>query len=130
MNIEDTRIPYEKGEKLPGHNPHPKGRYPSNIIRTNLFNDEYDKFFVIPKVRGKEKKIDNKIKNTHPTIKPVLLLEHLVKLISFEEQIILDPFMGSGSTGIAALKNKRNFIGFETNNEYFNIAKIRLEKLK
>lgn len=129
LNLEETRIPYQKGEKKVGHNPHPLGRVPSNIIRTKPFFDNYDKFFVVPKVRGKEKKITENLKNTHPTIKPIELMEHLVKLLSFKNQIILDPFMGSGSTGVAALKNNRKFIGFEINKDYFNLAKIRLSGL-
>lgn len=121
LNIEDTRIPYEKGENKVGHNPHPKGRVPSNIIRTEAFDDGYDKFFLIPKVRQKKEDF-----NYHPTLKPVELMFHLVKLISFKGQNILDPFMGSGSTGIACLKLKRKFIGYELDRDYFEIAKKRL----
>ncbi|MEA3496620.1 MAG: site-specific DNA-methyltransferase, partial [Bacteroidota bacterium] len=62
--------------------------------------------------------------------KPVKLMYHLIKLISFEGQIVLDPFMGSGSTGVACLKLKRNFIGYELEKDYFEIANIRLEKQK
>ncbi len=53
-------------------------------------------------------------------------MEHLVKLVSFNNQIILDPFMGSGSTGIACLNNNRSFIGFELDKHYFDIAGKRL----
>ncbi len=121
LNVEDTRIPYEKGENKVGHNPHPKGRVPSNIIRTEAFNDGYDKFFLIPKVRQEKEDF-----NYHPTLKPVELMFHLVKLISFNEQNVLDPFMGSGSTGIACLKLNRKFIGYELDSDYFEIAKKRL----
>ena len=48
-------------------------------------------------------------------------MQHLVKLISFEEQIVLDPFSGSGSTGIACICNNRNYIGYELEEEYFKI---------
>lgn len=121
LNIEETRIPYEKGESKVGHNPHPKGRVPSNIIRTQEFGDGYDKFFLIPKVRQGKDKFNN-----HPTLKPVALMEQLVKLVSFSEQTILDPFMGSGSTGVAALNSNRKFIGYELDRGYFSIAKTRL----
>ncbi|MEA3496152.1 MAG: site-specific DNA-methyltransferase, partial [Bacteroidota bacterium] len=104
LNIEDTRIHYAEGETKVGHNPHPKGRVPANIIRTEKFEDGYDKFFLVPKVRQKKEDF-----NFHPTLKPVKLMYHLIKLISFEGQIVLDPFMGSGSTGVACLKLKRNF---------------------
>ncbi len=121
LNIEESRIPYAKGEKGVGHNPHPKGRVPTNIIRTEPFNDSYDKFFLVPKVRQKKEEF-----NFHPTIKPIELMFHLIKLISFENQTILDPFMGSGSTGVASLKLKRDFIGYELDKEYFKIAEKRL----
>ena len=122
LNFEDTRIPYQDGESKVGHNPHPKGRVPSNIIRTDNQNDGYDKFFVVPKVRQKKDDF-----NSHPTLKPVELMRHLIKLITFERQIILDPFMGSGSTGVASLELKRDFIGYELDKEYFQIAQKRLD---
>lgn len=125
LNLEDTRIPYEQGEEKVGHNPHPKGRVSANIIRTEKFNDGYDKFFLIPKVRQHKDDF-----NLHPTLKPVELMEHLVNLVTFDGQIILDPFMGSGSTGIATLKLKREFIGYELEDNYFQIAKKRLEPLR
>ena len=121
LNFEETRIPYAKGENKVGHNPHPNGRMPSNIVRTDAFNDNYDKFFLIPKVRQKKEDF-----NYHPTVKPVELMFHLVKLISFEGQSVLDPFMGSGSTGVACLKLKRKFIGYELDKNYYEIAKKRL----
>ena len=123
LNFEETRIPYAKGEGKVGHNPHPKGRVPSNIIRTEAFKDGYDKFFLVPKVRQKKDSF-----NFHPTLKPVDLMNHLVKLISFEGQTILDPFMGSGSTGVACLNLKRKFIGYELEKGYFEIAKKRIKR--
>lgn len=121
LNIENARIPYEVGEKKVGHNPHPKGRYPPNIWRTEKINDNYDKFFMISKVRKKSDEYNN-----HPTQKPVQLMGALVKLLSFENQTILDPFMGSGSTGVAAINNKRLFVGYEKEKEYFEISKKRI----
>ena len=64
----------------------------------------------------------------HPTQKPVRLMERLVSLVSKEEDIVLDPFMGSGSTGVACLNTNRSFIGFEIDAEYFEIAKERIYK--
>ena len=66
----------------------------------------------------------------HMTVKPVILISHLIKLFTKENQIVLDPFLGSGSHGVAAIMNNRNFIGFEIEEKYFNIAKRRLEKLE
>ena len=62
----------------------------------------------------------------HPAQKPVKLLEHIIKIASNENDIILDPFMGVGSTGVAALKNNRRFIGCEIDKEYFNAASKRI----
>jgi site-specific DNA-methyltransferase (adenine-specific) len=125
LNLEETRIPYEEGEGKVGHNPHPQGRLTANILRTEKFNDGYDKFFLVPKVRQHAEDF-----NTHPTKKPVTLMSHLVKLVSFEGQIVLDPFMGSGSTGVACIANNRQFIGYELDKFYFDIAQKRLEKAK
>jgi site-specific DNA-methyltransferase (adenine-specific) len=122
LNIGDTRIPYAKGEGKVGHNPHPNGRVSANLIRTDELNDGYDKFFTVPKVRQHAEEFNN-----HPTLKPIELMHHLVKLISFQSQTILDPFMGSGSTGVASIKLKRQFKGFELDDEYFKICEKRLE---
>lgn len=62
----------------------------------------------------------------HPAQKPVKLLEHLIKIASNKGDVVLDPFMGVGSTGIAALKNNRKFIGIEIEKEYFDAAANRI----
>jgi site-specific DNA-methyltransferase (adenine-specific) len=66
LNIENTRIPFANDETEIGHNPHPKGRVPSNIIRTQYHCDGYDKFFLVPKVRQNAEDFNN-----HPTLKPI-----------------------------------------------------------
>ena len=66
-------------------------------------------------------------RNNHPTVKPVALMEYLVKLVSRSGATILDPFLGSGSTGIACKNLNRSFIGIEKEQDYFNIAKARIE---
>ena len=63
----------------------------------------------------------------HPTQKPVPLLEYLIKTYTLEDETVLDNCMGSGSTGIACLNTKRNFIGIEKEENYFKIAKNRIE---
>nr|WP_197701961.1 DNA methyltransferase [Candidatus Endomicrobium trichonymphae] len=98
---------------------------PSNIIRTQEYRDKYDKFFLVPKVRQKAEEFNN-----HPTLKPVELMEHLVKLVSFENQIILNPFSGSCSTGVASLKNKRKFVGYELDGKYYKICKKKMENIE
>ncbi len=63
----------------------------------------------------------------HPTQKPVALLEWLVKTYTNVNDIVLDPCMGSATTAIACIKTGRRFIGFELNDEYFQIAKMRVK---
>ena len=72
-------------------------------------------------------KFNSHIKTVHPTQKPVPLLEYLIKTYTNEGMTVLDNCMGSGSTGVAAKKLNRNFIGMELDKEYFEIAKQRIE---
>lgn len=65
----------------------------------------------------------------HPTQKPLQLLEHFIKLLSNDGDVVFDPFSGSGSTGVAALLHGRNFIGSEVNEEYCNNSIKRLEEI-
>jgi|TARA_R100000501_G_C2613160_1_gene107261 site-specific DNA-methyltransferase (adenine-specific) len=67
-------------------------------------------------------------KAVHPTEKPVDLIEHLIFETDIKADVILDPFMGSGSTGVAAKNLNRKFIGIELDENYFNIAKERINK--
>jgi site-specific DNA-methyltransferase (adenine-specific) len=83
------------------------------------------KFFYCPKVNKKER--NKGATNNHPTVKPIALMEYLCKLVSREGHTVLDPFMGSGSTGIAAKRLHRNFIGIERDSDYYNIAAARIE---
>jgi len=69
-------------------------------------------------------------KTKHPTEKPESLLNRIILLGSNENDTILDPFSGSGTTGTVAVKNNRKFIGIEINKEYFDIAKYRIEQNK
>ena len=64
----------------------------------------------------------------HPTQKPVALLEYLIKTYTNEGDTVLDFTMGSGTTGVACVNTNRNFIGIELDENYFNIAKERIEK--
>lgn len=68
----------------------------------------------------------NKNTNHHPTVKPLALMQYLVKLITKKNGTVLDPFMGSGTTGIACRNLGRNFIGIEKEKEYFEIAQKRI----
>ena len=66
--------------------------------------------------------------NLHKTQKPLALVEFLVRSYTNEGDTVLDSCMGSGTTAIAAINTKRNFIGFELNKEYFEIAQNRIEE--
>lgn len=92
------------------------------MFRKNIYK-KFEKFghktvFDVVMPRGK-----NKI---HPTQKPIELIEPILEACSKEGDIILDPFMGSGSTAIASLKMKRNYIGFEIDDTYCNSSNERI----
>jgi site-specific DNA-methyltransferase (adenine-specific) len=70
---------------------------------------------------GKEKKFGK-----HPTQKPTKIISHFIKLLSNKDDVVLDPFMGSGTTGVCAQKLKRKFIGIELDNDYYELSKIRI----
>ena len=64
----------------------------------------------------------------HPAMFPLELPTRLIKMLTYKGDVILDPFMGGGTTAVAAINNNRNFIGFEMDEKYFEIAKNRVEK--
>ena len=68
-------------------------------------------------------------KNTHPTVKPIKLMKYLCRLITPKGGTVLDPFMGSGSTGMAAKEENFEFVGIEKEEQYFNIASARIESV-
>ena len=81
------------------------------------------RFFYCPKASKK----DREDMNNHPTVKPTDLMLYLIKLVTPKEGIVMDPFMGSGSTGKAAIRGGYDFVGIEREEEYLNIAKARIE---
>ena len=88
------------------------------------FNSQYDKgIYTYPICSGKER-------TNHPTQKPLSLITDLILKHSNENELVLDCFMGSGTTGVAALNTGRNFIGIELDENYFKIAKERIEGVK
>jgi site-specific DNA-methyltransferase (adenine-specific) len=72
-------------------------------------------------------KNNSKEKVAHSTQKPILLMEYLIKTYTNEGDLVLDFTMGSGSTGVACINTNRKFIGIELDENYFNIAKDRIE---
>ena len=97
----------------------PAGRYPSNIIGEVL--PEHQKYFYAPRAPRKEKGSDN----DHPTVKPIDLMAYLIKVYSPKETTVLDPFCGSGSTGVAALQENRKFVGIDLSSHYVDISTKR-----
>lgn len=67
-------------------------------------------------------------KRYHPTEKPINILSYLIKTYTNENEVVLDNCMGSGSTGVACVRNNRKFIGFELNGHYFDVAQKRINK--
>lgn len=70
----------------------------------------------------------NRERGLHPNQKPVALIDYFIKTYTDENDIIIDPFMGSGTTGVAAKKAGRSFVGVEKEERYFNIAKKRISE--
>ena len=101
--------------------PHEKGRFPANVMHDGL-QEEWARYFYCPKVSKSERGKDN----THPTVKPQELMKYLCRLVTPKGGTVLDPFMGSGSTGMAAKDEGFEFIGIERENEYFEIAEKRI----
>lgn len=82
------------------------------------------KYYVTPTNKS------DKEKYNHPTVKPLEIINNLVINSSQDNDVILDPFMGSGTTGVAALQNNRKFIGMEIDENYFSIAKERMLEIE
>ena len=81
------------------------------------------RFFYCPKTSKKDRDVDN----IHPTVKPTDLMSYLVRLVTPKGGVVLDPFMGSGSTGKAAVREGMQFVGIERESEYFDIAEARIQ---
>lgn len=84
------------------------------------------RFFYCPKTSKSERNAGLNSQNNHPTVKPVKLMEYLIKLVTPPNGVILDPFMGSGSTGIASKNLGFRFVGVELDKEYCEIAEKRI----
>ena len=98
-----------------------RGVFPSNIITTDELEESMDRVFLVPKPSRAEKGDYN----THLSIKPVQLISHLVKLFTKENAVVIDPFMGSGTTAVACIQSKRRYVGFDLNKEYIKITERR-----
>ena len=104
-------LPTKKASSMPGR------RNPDDMKDSKIDNDVTGRFVT-------EKK------NIHPTVKPIKLMKYLCRLITPKGGTVLDPFMGSGSTGMAAKEENFEFVGIEKEEEYFNIATARIESVE
>ena len=133
----------------------PRGRFPANVMHGGL-QEEWARYFYCPKTSKSERhsnlddhetkvgvngnkwtdqdyrrgdtKPTTERKNTHPTVKPVDLMRYLCRMVTPKGGTVLDPFMGSGSTGMAAKDEGFDFIGIEKEKEYFEICESRINR--
>lgn len=129
-----------------------EGRWPANIIHDGL-DEPWAKYFYCTKASKRDRnegceemeekqyshdgrnvvtdtahqRNSSKAGNHHPTVKPTALMRHLIKLVTPPNGVVLDPFMGSGSTGKAAALDGFSFIGIDLDPEYVAIAKARID---
>jgi len=93
----------------------------ASTIEKEEFMDSTLSIWNVPPARAK--------KIGHPAPYPVELVERFIKLYSYEKELILDPFMGSGTTAIGAINLNRNYIGYENNEEYIKLAEERINSI-
>ena len=105
----------------------PPGRWPANLIHDGSeevvgLTGDAARFFYC----AKASKADREANNNHPTVKPTALMQYLCRLVTPPGGVVLDPFMGSGSTGKAAVREGFGFIGIEREQDYIEIARKRI----
>jgi site-specific DNA-methyltransferase (adenine-specific) len=111
-----------------GMKPHGSKSYIDNVLNFEALPDNIKMtypFIQVPKPAKKEKMLGTD-KTIHPTIKPVKLMSYIITLFTREGDWVLDPFLGSGTTGMASKLINRQFIGIEREKEYFDICEERL----
>lgn len=129
-NTEDILIFYKK---QPTYNPQMRDGKPYKIKKGSRSNNycNSDKIVTTENLGNRYPitilKFNRDKEKLHPTQKPINLLEYLIKTYTNENDTVLDNCMGSGSTGVACVNTNRNFIGIELDENYFNIAKERIE---
>lgn len=131
FNLDNVRVPSKypgklhfKGDKKGTPSGNPLGKNPSDIWEI-IANDWETAMWDIPNVKSNHPE-----KTTHPCQFPIELVERCVLALTDESSWVLDPFAGVGTTVIASIKNNRNAIGIEKEEEYCDIAKERINELK
>lgn len=117
-------------QKTTGHNR--KQSYRSKDLQTDVYGEMKNDYTYDSTERYPRSiqvfSTDTQNSSLHPTQKPVALCEYLIKTYTNEGDLILDNCMGSGTTAIAAINTNRNFIGFELDTTYYNLANERIQK--
>jgi DNA modification methylase len=151
---DDGKMDYSKPEQKDDNE---LGRFPANLFHDNseevreCFPNESERFFksiiyqakasksernkgceeIDAQVRVRQglagEKKDTVSSNFHPTVKPIALMEYLIKMVTPKGGVVLDPFMGSGTTGVACKKNGFEFVGIEMEEDYIKIANARIK---
>jgi hypothetical protein len=112
-----------------GMKPHGQKSYIDNVLNFEALPDNIKMtypFLQVPKPAKKEKDFGIVDKNIHATVKPIKLMSYIITLFTREGDWVIDPFLGSGTTGLASKLLNRNFIGVEREEEYFDICNERL----
>jgi site-specific DNA-methyltransferase (adenine-specific) len=119
FDIDSVRVPYDAETK--------KARTRSIFIGKRWLEVGYNPkdIWSVTRIHAEDPEREN-----HPTQKPLEIIERIVKASCPEQGIVLDPFMGSGTTAVACIKLNRNYIGFEINSDYYDIIEKRITKLK
>ena len=121
-------------KKPPIYNPQFTSGEPYSYKKSGISSENYGDSKGTEKIVNEGKRYPvsiitfKKDKGLHPTQKPVALFEYLIKTYTNEDETVLDNCMGSGTTAIACINTNRNFIGFELDTDYFNIANDRIQK--
>jgi site-specific DNA-methyltransferase (adenine-specific) len=141
-------FPYSKSSGGSGQATKQKSGYKNNGIQFSGYKQGYEadglggyrdegsasRFFYCAKASQEERIMglydNNEKQNFHPTVKPLKLMRYLCKLITPKNGVILDPFMGSGTTGMSAILENFNFIGIEKEKEYFELSNQRIKYVK
>jgi site-specific DNA-methyltransferase (adenine-specific) len=100
----------------------PDGRYPSDVMG-HFDQPDIQKYFYAPRVTRKEKGEYN----DHPTVKPINLMRYLVRIYTPTKGKVLDPFNGTGTTGIASIQEGRSYVGIELSEHYRQISEQRIQ---
>lgn len=111
-NTSNYNSSYDPTKQLPNHD---GSRFPTSVMKVR-----YEPDFFNASSNGK--------RTTHPTQKPVALMEYLIRTYTNEGEVVLDNCMGSGTTGVAAVRCGRRFIGIEMDARYFEAAKSRIQE--